>query len=501
MSVIPRSLKGQLIAATLLAVLISQVLAIGVLLSDRKSAIYANWLRNIVVRTGAFIELMEATPSQFHEQILKASATGSVRFSVASEPTVEEGSVGDDALAAEFRELLGDRAEVIAFKVYPGFDGTDRLRLYVREWFRDVRSMLTGSEAPGGRAPRHIHTRLSIKLKDGRWLNVTVAPRPSAPPAWPLVVQMLATAILAWLAIIIVINRMTKPLKKLAAAASALGRGQRTQGLVEEGPSEVAETIRAFNDMQERLTRFVYDRTKMLAAIGHDLRTPITSLRLRAEFVDDEETRTKILETLDEMQEMAEATLSFAREEGAQEETRLVDVSALVSSVCADLADTGKDVTVTEFEPLTLRCRPMALKRALRNIVENAVAYGQEAAVSLERSDGDAVIHVDDTGPGIPAHDMERVFKPFVRLETSRSRETGGVGLGLAIARSIMRGHGGDIILRNRTEGGLRVTLVLPATTPAEKIGAADRVPPMQTAREHSQKKWEPAFSSEKAIE
>jgi signal transduction histidine kinase len=219
--------------------------------------------------------------------------------------------------------------------------------------------------------------------------------------------------------------------------------------------------------MQARLTRFLHDRTRMLAAIGHDLRTPITSLKLRAEFIEDEEVRLKMLETLDDLHEMAEATLSFAREEGVQEETRLVDIAALVTSVCEDLADTGKPVSVDEIEPLTIRCRPAAIKRALRNVVENAVAYGSSASVSLARRNGDVEIDIDDQGPGIAPADMERVFHPFVRLESSRSRETGGAGLGLAIARTILRSHGGDLKLKNRSGGGLRATLLLPQASEA----------------------------------
>lgn len=235
-----------------------------------------------------------------------------------------------------------------------------------------------------------------------------------------------------------------------------------TARLDEKGPREVQETIRAFNDMQERLSRFVHDRTKMLAALGHDLRTPITTLRLRAEFIEDEEARQKILQTLDEMFEMAEATLSFAREEAAQEKTRLVDVGALISTVCADLTDTGFPIECADTGSFTIRCRPSGLKRAFRNIVENAVAYGHRACVFVEHKRGDVAVMIDDDGPGIPGGDMERVFMPFVRLENSRNTDTGGVGLGLAIARSIVRNHGGDIALHNRPEGGLRVTITLP---------------------------------------
>jgi signal transduction histidine kinase len=232
--------------------------------------------------------------------------------------------------------------------------------------------------------------------------------------------------------------------------------------LAESGPLDIRQTTRAFNRMGGRLQRFVQDRTRMLAAISHDLRTPITTLRLRAEFVDDEETRAKILETLEEMQRMTEATLAFAREEANAEDTRTVDLAALVDSVCADLADLGQDVAFSGPERLPYACRPLSLKRALRNLIENAVAYGERARVALAAGDDGLRVMIDDDGPGIPEADFERVFQPFVRLEESRSLETGGIGLGMAIARSIVRAHGGEIELENRRGGGFRVTIRLP---------------------------------------
>jgi signal transduction histidine kinase len=199
----------------------------------------------------------------------------------------------------------------------------------------------------------------------------------------------------------------------------------------------------------------------MLAAISHDLRTPLTSLRLRAEFVTDEETREKLLGTIEEMQAMTEATLVFAREEATGEPTRTVDLAALLESLCADLADLGWSVSFAEAEPMAYRCRADALRRALRNLIENAVRYGGQARVALGASADGIEITIDDDGPGIPPQDLERVFQPFVRLELSRNRSTGGVGLGLAIARGIIRAHGGDILLANRPHG-LRALLRLP---------------------------------------
>ena len=172
--------------------------------------------------------------------------------------------------------------------------------------------------------------------------------------------------------------------------------------------------------------------------------------------------REKILETLAEMQEMVEAVLTFAREDATHEETRSVDLAALIASLCDDLADRDLDVRFAETQQVLYQCRPATLKRALNNVIENAVAYGAGARVALANLDTIYEITVDDDGPGIPEAELDRVFEPFLRLETSRSRETGGAGLGLAIARSIFRGHGGDITLENRPGGGLRATIQLP---------------------------------------
>jgi len=224
--------------------------------------------------------------------------------------------------------------------------------------------------------------------------------------------------------------------------------------------------------MQERLSRFIADRTRLLAALGHDLRTPITSLRLRAELLDDEEAKQRIVETLDEMQRMVESTLAFAREEAQAEPVRETDLAALVEGTVEDLSELGLEVRLVASEPVVARIRSAAVRRALRNLIENAVRYGKRARVGLVREGEEAVVRVDDDGPGIPVDKLEEVFEPFVRLDPSRSSETGGVGLGLAIARGIARAHGGEVSLVNRPEGGLRACLRLPLTVSGRSASA-----------------------------
>lgn len=211
----------------------------------------------------------------------------------------------------------------------------------------------------------------------------------------------------------------------------------------------------------------------MLAAISHDLRTPLTSLRLRAEFVNDEEIQRKMIATIDELQSMTEAAISFAHGESVREETRSIDLEALVGSICDDQSDLGYPVTYEEGMKTNYLCRPDSLRRAIRNLIENAVRYGGEAKVSLRYTTSTVDIVVEDRGPGIPDDMVEKVFAPFVRLETSRSRQTGGSGLGLSIVRAVSRQHGGDISFSN-TETGMQAIISLPregrvSTTPARK--------------------------------
>jgi len=213
---------------------------------------------------------------------------------------------------------------------------------------------------------------------------------------------------------------------------------------------------------QARINRYVEDRTRILSAVSHDLKTPITRLRLRAELLDDTEQRESFIRDLAELESMTAATLDFLRGMQADEPLRPVDLRALIESLAEDAAELGHEVTVDGDEPEPVAARPLALKRCLANLIDNAVKYGDRARVSLQERVGDTVVRVVDEGPGIPEAERERVFEPFYRLESSRSRETGGAGLGLTIARSIARGHGGDLSLNDGKDGGLEAVLTLP---------------------------------------
>jgi signal transduction histidine kinase len=313
--------------------------------------------------------------------------------------------------------------------------------------------------------------RVSMRLASGEWFNLRIELPPPRP--WhseTFLIAFAAMTLAAGLLTLWAVRRLIQPVRALAEAAERLGRDVNAPPMPEVGPSEVATAAHAFNTMAGRIRRFVGDRTQMLAAIGHDLRTPITRLRLRAEFMDDDEQRRKMLADLDEMEAMIAATLAFARDDAAAEPTVPVDLAALCRTVLDEAADARPDlaesIAYAGPERLTAPARPAALKRALANLVGNALAYGGAARLGLESAapPGHAVrIAIEDDGPGIPLADLETVFQPFRRLETSRNRETGGSGLGLPIARNIFRAHGGDVVLKNRAGGGLVAQATLPA--------------------------------------
>jgi signal transduction histidine kinase len=257
------------------------------------------------------------------------------------------------------------------------------------------------------------------------------------------------------------VRRVTAPLSTLAAAAERLGGDLNAPPVPETGSAETQRASHAFNIMQARLRSLVENRTRMLAAISHDLRTPLTLLRLRAENVENPQERERMLATIAEMDAMVGDTLQFARDEAATEAPRSTDLTALVQSAVDDMADAGLPATMEPAPPVIQHCRPGALRRALRNLLDNAIKYGSSAHVGIRATPDAIEITVDDVGPGIPRDDLVRVFEPFYRVENSRSPETGGVGLGLAIARSIVEAHGGTLTLANRPEGGLRAVVTL----------------------------------------
>lgn len=360
----------------------------------------------------------------------------------------------------------------------------DRMRM---SWLAFMRTRENIPPLPPHLRPRHVlfsaqrgtpGRAVAFLLPDEtRWLTIHYTmppPNPFRSPTFPtafLLMTVAGSILIVW-----GVRRLVAPVGTLAAAAEALGRDVNAPPLPEDGPLEIARAGRAFNTMASRIRRFLTDRTLLLTAIGHDLRTPITRLKLRSEFIEDDDLRAKFLMDLDELESMVSATLAFGRDTSRREPMGKLDLTALLQTILDEAAEMHPDIADAigfRAEPpaVTIHARPVGLKRALNNLVVNAVTYGHGVRVTLlpprpseageTRGEMVTTILIEDDGPGLPPEDLERMFEPFVRAESSRNRETGGTGLGLAIARNIIWGLGGDIRLGNRAPHGLRVTVTL----------------------------------------
>jgi signal transduction histidine kinase len=311
-----------------------------------------------------------------------------------------------------------------------------------------------------------------VSLKDGTLLKLKLRmtrgpgapPPPARPPGMPYLSPYFALFLLLIGGLAYFVAKMTaRPIKHLAVAAGELGRDIDRPPLDETGPTEVRQAATAFNAMQARIKRQIQHRTHMLAAITHDLQTPLTRLRLRLEKVGEADLRRKLLEDLAVMQSMVREGLDLARSMDSAEAMQKLDIDSLLDSVCADAVDARQDVTLEGRTRASIMAQPNTLRRCLTNLVDNATKYGRYARLLAVREGNDIVIRIRDGGTGIPAELLETVFDPFFRLETSRSRDTGGTGLGLTIARNIAENHRATLQLRNHPEGGLEATLRLPA--------------------------------------
>jgi signal transduction histidine kinase len=304
--------------------------------------------------------------------------------------------------------------------------------------------------------------QIQVRLGDGSSV-VVHAMRVGMPVSrwvmWVLVIQLLVLAVCAWFAVRLV----TRPLAELAAAADDLGPDLKAQKLAEEGPTEVAHAARAFNAMQQRIGGYMSERVEILAAISHDLQTPITRMRLRTEMMDDEHDRTKFRQDLDAMNSLVREGVTYARTlHGATEPPLRMDADALLESMQADYEDAGKTVHLEGKAGAPIVGRPNAMRRIVMNLIDNALIFGSDVRVRVQPGDGQLAIAVVDNGPGIPPNELDAVLKPFYRVESSRNRSTGGTGLGLAIAHQLAMAMGAELKLQNRPEGGLEARLTMP---------------------------------------
>ena len=312
---------------------------------------------------------------------------------------------------------------------------------------------------------------LDVRLQDGQWLRILTDPE-GAPPALPnaLIMQLVLSFLIIVIVIMLAVRQLTKPLEQLTEAANSFGRDIDAPQLSEKGPREMRAAASAFNRMQERIKRLVTERSRALAAVSHDLRTPLTRLRLRTELVNDETLRDEMANDLNAMAAMLESTLNYLRGLQETEVSCAIDINALLQSLIDDERLLGREISLTGVATQPYVGRLSALRRALQNLVDNAIKYGQSAQLRIEDSQSALCLAVEDKGAGVPESDIKRLTEPYYRLDTARRAETGGSGLGLSIVNDIALMHGGQLQLANLATGGFSAKLILPRHLPIVSV-------------------------------
>jgi len=454
MSWLPRSLAAQLTALLFLAVALAHLIAVLMVSQWRTpDEIHPLSASAIVGRVTAAYGAAQALPGQAAE-VVAAMGQPDARLYIDRDPLPAHrpATAQEQLLAQRLAERLQLPTEAVWVQLRPPqkLDNAGRLAgdaAVLEDQLFDRSRLDIALALPDG---RWLHSVQWPEMMHGHWNRILTFSIP---------VGLLPISLIAFL----FGRRIMRPLRALTLAARRVSRGEHVPPLRPEGPSDVRELAEAFNDMQQQLLRFVSDRTRMIASIGHDLRTPLTSLRIRAELIDDEELRTAMISTLDEMATMADETLQFARDDAQREPSQDIALDELLAAVVARHAGIGRDVRAELIEHVHYRCRPVHLKRALDNLVGNAVRHGR-SVVRLQRDTASNAlrIEIDDDGPGIDPALIDQAFEPFVTLDPARNHEGGGGGLGLAIARSSIRAHGGEVSLHNLPGGGLRALVLLP---------------------------------------
>ena len=478
---LPGSLFGRLVLVLAGGLLLAQLLSAAINLAERDRLLLTAGGARHAQRIADVVKLLDPMGPAERQRIVAVLSMPPLVLSLHDKPLdepAEPAEPGAGARAAMFGAMLrASLGEERAMRVHPGdppasFGGPMAGPGFGRGPGAGPGpgpgpgpGMMMGGGREGHRMPPVMGAalRTEVQLRDGSWARFdTLLPPASDGVPWRLLLALGVLLAAVLLLSFFAVRWVTRPLHVLATAAEALGRDIHSPKLPEDGPREIRQAAHAFNTMQDRLARFIEDRTGILAAMSHDLKTPITRMRLRADLMDDEEMRRHFEGDLKEMEAMVTHTLEFMRGLGEGEQRQPVNVMALLESLQSDNEAMGRWVRIEGQAHAPYVGVVSLLKRCLANLVDNAVLYGGRATVTVEDGASTLTVRVRDEGRGIPESELEKVFEPFYRLEGSRSRATGGTGLGLAIARNIARGHGGDITLRNLPEGGLEAVLTLP---------------------------------------
>lgn len=423
----PRTLASRLSLIFLIGLILAQALSFGAQYYERYETAKTTMLGNLETDVSTSIAILDRLPAAERMSWLKQLDRRNYRY------LLDEGSPGetmrDTPIAVtSIKDAIG--------KDYP----------------------MTVTDIPGPIK----HFQVHLKLTDGS--PVTIDVRPSMVPLSPwlpfvLLGQLALLIACTWLAVRIAI----RPLTRLAQAVETLDPNAHAVHLDEKGPTEVAHAAKAFNAMQARIAAYLKERMQLLAAISHDLQTPITRMKLRAEFMDDSTEKDKLWNDLGEMEHLVREGVAYARSiHGATEESRRTDLDSFLDSLVFDYQDMGKNVQLSGKSGVVINTRPHALRRVLVNLTDNALKFAGAAELKVETRNGSLSVTVMDRGPGIAEEELAHVMEPFYRVENSRNRSTGGTGLGLAIAQQLATAIGGSLTLSNREGGGLCAELGLP---------------------------------------
>jgi signal transduction histidine kinase len=470
---LPRSLFGRLVLILLGGLILAQLATAYINLAERDQLLYRAGGMRLAQQIADIVKLLDTLPAAERRRV--AAVFNAPPLIVSLDRAVitprQDGSDSDfrlSMLTTVLRYALGEDTpvNVVRSESTPeSFRSTARIAPPEPGM---MQGQMRGRGMGWGRgmqdfSPAGAFFTVQAALRDGTLVTFDSYLSPQA-AAMPLRLGLTLLILLGTVIVLslVAVRWVTGPLSALATAAEKLGEDINRPPLPETGPLEAQRAARAFNTMQQRLARFISDRTRILTAMSHDLKTPITRLRLRAELLDDEALRSKFEKDLQEMEAMVNQTLEFMRDSNAREGAQQVDIMTLLESLQSDYRETGNEVEIDGAVAQPLFGRPLALRRCLTNLLDNAIRYGRRATIRIEDSTDQLCLRILDEGPGIPEQELEQAFEPFFRGEASRNRETGGTGLGLGIARNIARAHGGELTLRNRAQGGLEAILSLP---------------------------------------
>ena len=480
----PRSLLGRLIAASVLAVLIAEATAFALIARERENFVLQGNVREWSRRIAEITFMLQPLTAPEREAAVSRLIEQPRRFARALGPggaRRRRGS-GQDLPPPDAGWLRGSRQQpfssqlvFVPLPLSPDFEPT--LKQQLQATLGTAYQVSIAATADAARRAIPIPTPffeareaaglqlydITVGFPDGdsAVFRIWHMPR-GAPLSRNLFFNLALLVMLLVIALYVTARSITRPLSSLVSAAEGLGRNVRQPKLEEKGARELRDAARAFNTMQDRLQRYLDSRTRVLAAMSHDLKTPLTRLRLQVETqLEDPAIQARFGKELDEMESMVRGALALFRGLDDDEMLAPIDINALVATLQSEFTEMGADVTVTGTAQQPLLGKPQALKRCLTNLVANAVKFGTRAKIIVE-DEAALIIRVRDEGPGIPPDELERVFEPFYRVESSRNRDTGGTGLGLSIARDVAQAHGGSLVAQNMPGGGLEALLVLP---------------------------------------